>query len=97
MCLLKLMQFEGSDLDIIDMQSNLFLFHCIQNEVCVLLSIWFIKIGCKLMEIRSPEVDEKSARYISTIRRGKVYTKKKYLSINTLNLYHFVLVGLKLL
>jgi len=72
------MEFEGYDLDIIDMQSNLFLFHCIQNEVCVLLSIWFIKIGYKLMEIRSPEVDEKSARYISTIRRGKVYTKKKY-------------------
>jgi len=65
------MEFEGSDLDIIDMQSNLFLFHCIQNEVCVLLSIWFIKIGYKLMEIRSPEINKKSAISMGVLKHPK--------------------------
>ena len=35
----------------------LFLFYWIQNENSVLLSIWFIKIGYKLVEIRPPKVN----------------------------------------
>jgi len=51
MCLLIHPKIGGFVLDKIIYNMYLFVFHCIQNKVYVLLSTWFIKIGDKLMEI----------------------------------------------
>ena len=49
----------------------LFLFHWIQNRFSVLLSVGFIKIWYKLMEIRSLKVKKKSTVYLLTPRSNE--------------------------
>ena len=53
----------------------LFLFHWIQNRFSVLLSVGFIKIWYKLMEIRSLKVKKKSTVYLLTPRSNEKKAK----------------------